>query len=63
MTGLSAPRDPYGAQVQAPDAKLGVVLKHRVEDGDWLDLYQNDPVKTAPTPDMTVFSNDVEGRR
>ena len=61
LTGLSAPRDPYGAQVLAPNARLGVVVKYRVEGGDWLDLYQNDPVKTAPSPETVVFTNDVDG--
>ena len=61
LTGLSAPRDSYGAQVLAPGGRLGVVLKYRVEGGDWLDLYQNDPVKATPSPETVVFANDVEG--
>ena len=61
LTGLSAAHDPYSAQVLAPHARLGVVLKYRVEGGDWLDLYQNEPVKTGPAPDTTVFTNDVDG--
>ena len=60
FTGLSAQRDLYGAQVLAPNARRGVVLKYRVEGVDWLDLYHNDPVKTAPSPDTMVL---LERRR
>ena len=61
LTRLAAARGPYGAQVLAPGARLCVVLKYRVEGSDWLDVYQNSPVKTTPSPDATVFSNNVEG--
>ena len=61
LTGISAASDPYGAQLLAPGGRLGVVVKYRVEGGDWLDLYQNDPVRTASTPDTVVFTNDVGG--
>jgi hypothetical protein len=38
------------------------MLKYRVQGGDWLDLYQTDPVKTTPSPDTVLFASDVEGR-
>jgi hypothetical protein len=61
LAGLASTRDPYGAQVLAPGGRLGVMLKYRVEGGDWLDLYQNDPVLEKPTAGTAVYANDVTG--
>jgi len=61
LTGIAGARDQYGAQLLAPGGRLGVMLKYRVEGGDWLDLYQNDPVLRTPTPGTVVYTNDVSG--
>jgi hypothetical protein len=39
LTALSATRHPYGAQLLVPGGRLGVMLKYRVQGGDWFDLY------------------------
>ena len=61
LTGLAATARLLRRAGAGAGARLGVVLKYRVEGGDWLDLYQNDPVKTAPTPETVVYANDVDG--
>jgi len=61
LSGLAATRDPYGTQVLAPGGRLGVMLKYRVEGGDWLDLYQNNPVLEKPAAGTVVYTNDVNG--
>jgi hypothetical protein len=38
-----------------------VGLKYRVEGGDSLDLYQNDPVLEKPAAGTVVYTNDVNG--
>lgn len=62
VTGIANPNDRYGAQVLSEGSRLGVVVKYRVEGGDWFDIYQSEP-KFQPSPDgrSLVYSNDVPG--
>ena len=61
LTGLAAAGDPNAAQILAPGGRLSVVLRYRVEGGDWLDLYQTDPITSEPAAGTTAFTNDAEG--
>jgi hypothetical protein len=57
LTGLAAARDPYGAQVLAPTARLGVVLKYRAEGSDRLEVDRDGFAAEAP------IAFDLELRR
>lgn len=61
LTSLSAADDRAGADVLAPGSRLGVVVKYRVEQGDWLDLYQARPVVRRSSPLDVTYANDVDG--
>ncbi len=50
VTGLASTRDSRGADLVAPGSRLGVMLKYRVEGGDWLDLYQAETVAEVTLP-------------
>lgn len=36
--GIGSPQDPYGAQVTSPQRPLGLVVRYRVEPGQWQDV-------------------------
>jgi hypothetical protein len=62
VTGIACARDRHGAPLLAPGTRLGAMLKYRVEGGDWLDLYQSDPVLVANQESGSLtYRNDVSG--
>ncbi|MBN2562464.1 MAG: hypothetical protein JXQ75_16180 [Phycisphaerae bacterium] len=38
VAGIGSPQDPYGAQVTSPQRPLGLLLRYRVEQGQWQDV-------------------------
>jgi hypothetical protein len=61
LTVLAAARDPDGAPRAGVRRQAERRPEYRVEGGDWLNLYQGDPVKTEPAACELVFSHDEDG--
>jgi hypothetical protein len=61
VTTLAGANDPSAAQVLAAGSRLGLTLKYRVAGGDWLDLYQADPVRRTPDPGTVAWAVDAQG--
>lgn len=62
ISGLSIASDRYKAPLLSAGGHLGVMAKYRVEQGDWLDLYQSEPVLARTDEGRRVsYTNDVSG--
>ena len=61
VTGVSNPGDPFGAQLLAAGGRLGIVLKYRVEGGDWLDLFQEPRMTASPAEGRLLYATDASG--
>jgi hypothetical protein len=63
ITSLSTPSDPYRAEFLAPGGRLGeAVVKYRIGNGDWLDLYTEERTLSAdPAASVLVYADDVKG--
>jgi hypothetical protein len=60
ITGLANPKDPFGAQMLAAGQRLGVVVRFRVADTNWLELTSG-AMQLARTPSVPelVYTNDA----
>jgi len=63
ITGLSNPKDPYGAEFLTPGGRLGEpVLKYRIGQGDWLDIYAGERSITAePQAGSVTYTDFAQG--
>jgi hypothetical protein len=62
LTGLANAADPASAPVLARNARMGIAVKYRVDDGDWLDIVQSSPVLEASADGRRlVYTNDTAG--
>jgi hypothetical protein len=62
VSSLSNPGDQHRAQLLAPGGRLGVVVKYRVDGGDWFDAYQSEPrVEVDGAAGRLTYTNDVPG--
>jgi hypothetical protein len=63
LSGLSNPDDPYGADFLAPGGRLGEpVLKYKIGEGDWLDIYTSERSLTAePQGGTLTYADFVQG--
>jgi hypothetical protein len=59
VTGLANPKDPFGAQMLAPGQRLGLVVRFRAGDTNWLELLssQMELAKTAGGAEL-VYTNE-----
>src|SRR5690348_7812154 len=60
IAGLSNPRDPFGAQMLVPGQHLGLIVRFRVGDTNWLEV----PPRTMrlandPNEGKLSYTNDV----
>ncbi len=63
ITGLSNPNDPYGAEFLAPGGRLGEsVLKYKIGEGDWLDIYTSDrSIAAEPQGGSLTYTDFAQG--
>src|SRR6266446_10780163 len=47
VTGLANPHDPFTAQILSPGQHLGLIVRYRTGDGDWLELPMSEAPATA----------------
>jgi len=60
ITGLSNPKDPYAAEFLPPGGRLGEpVVRYRIGQGDWLDIYTNERSLTAEAQAGSLTYADI----
>lgn len=59
ITSLSNPQDPYGAQFVSSGQRFGqIILRYKIGDGDWLDLYTGETHLDAEPDNGTLIYTD-----
>ncbi|HET9802841.1 MAG TPA: peptidylprolyl isomerase, partial [Candidatus Acidoferrum sp.] len=59
LTGLANPKDPFGAQMLAPNQHLGVTLRYHAGDTNWQELAPNRMLLAATNSNSElIFTND-----
>jgi hypothetical protein len=59
VTGLVNPKDPFGAQMLPPNQRLGVIVRFRAGDTNWLEIPADRMQLARSDKSELVFTNDV----